>query len=112
VVVPRWDGVTYQLARLYGLNADALQTGPMGVSEPKVAELVPPEAVTTWLVPGLAFTRDGLRLGYGGGWYDRLLAGANAQARKLGVALPFQVLPSLPVESHDIRLDAIVECEI
>ncbi len=64
-----------------------------------------------WIVPGLAFTRTGGRLGYGGGWYDRLLAGTDPSAILLGVAYPFQVVEELPSESHDIRLTDVVVAE-
>jgi 5-formyltetrahydrofolate cyclo-ligase len=61
-----------------------------------------------WIVPGLAFTKDGRRLGYGGGWYDRLLASARKDALRIGVAHEFQVLGDLPNEPHDILLNRVV----
>ena len=64
-----------------------------------------------WIVPGLAFTRAGARLGYGGGWYDRLLAAADPSAVLLGVAYPFQLVEELPSEPHDIRLTDVVVAE-
>ena len=48
--------------------------GPMNILEPAEADIVKPADVEVWVIPGLAFTKDGKRLGYGGGWYDRLLA--------------------------------------
>ena len=109
IVAPRWNGETYELARLKSLRDEDLRTGPMGILEPKDADLVAPEDVTTWLVPGLAFTEDGGRLGYGGGWYDRLMANASATARKLGIAYAFQVVKDLPSEPHDIRLTGVID---
>ncbi len=64
-----------------------------------------------WIVPGLAFTRTGARLGYGGGWYDRLLAGTDPLDILLGVAYPFQMVEELPSEPHDIRLTDVVVAE-
>ena len=64
-----------------------------------------------WIVPGLAFTRTGGRLGYGGGWYDRLLAGTDPSDILLGVAYPFQMVEELPSEPHDIRLTDVVVAE-
>ena len=81
----------------------------MGIMEPVDAEIVPAKEVYGWIVPGLAFTRDGRRLGYGGGWYDRLLADAPKDAVKLGVAHSFQIVEDLPTEPHDIRLAAVVD---
>ena len=61
-----------------------------------------------WIVPGLAFTRAGARLGYGGGWYDRLLGEAAPVAVALGVAHVFQIVDALPVEPHDRTLSGVV----
>ncbi len=109
VVAPRWNGSTYELARLKGLDGANLRTGPMGIREPSEADIVEPPQVHAWIVPGLAFTRDGKRLGYGGGWYDRLLASAPADAVKIGVAYPFQIASDIPAGPHDIPLSGIVE---
>jgi 5-formyltetrahydrofolate cyclo-ligase len=72
------------------------------------ARLVEPKEIDLILVPGLAFTRDGLRLGRGGGFYDRCLAGLPAHAMKLGVCFQCQLVESLPLEAHDQRLHAVV----
>ena len=60
------------------------------------------------LVPGIAFSRDGHRLGRGNGFYDRLLAGRAASAVKLGVCFSFQRLETVPVEPHDIVMDQVM----
>ena len=109
VVAPRWNGETYELAVLKGLDEAHLRQGPMGILEPVEAEIVSPREVGVWLVPGLAFTRNGKRLGYGGGWYDRLLADAPRDSLKLGVAHVFQVVDDLPSEPHDIRLTGVID---
>ena len=109
VVAPRWNGETYELAVLKGLDEAHLRKGPMGILEPAEAEIVSPKEVEVWLVPGLAFTRSGKRLGYGGGWYDRLLAGALKDSLKLGIAHAFQVVDDLPSELHDIRLTDVID---
>ena len=109
VVAPRWNGETYELAVLMGLDEAHLRQGPMGILEPAEAEVVPPREVGVWLVPGLAFTRNGKRLGYGGGWYDRLLADATKDAVKLGIAHAFQVVDDLPSEPHDILLTGVID---
>ena len=109
VVAPRWNGKTYELAVLRGLDAADLRTGPMGILEPREPEIVSSAAVATWLVPGLAFTRDGKRLGYGGGWYDRLLADASKTAKAYGIAHAFQIMDKLPSEPHDISLTGVID---
>lgn len=109
VLSPRWNGATYDLAKIKGLDEGNLRRGPMGILEPADAELVPPEDVALWVVPGLAFTEDGQRLGYGGGWYDRLMAGASPSAPRIGVAYSFQIVDSLPVEPHDAKLTEVLD---
>ena len=109
LVAPRWNGEAYVLAVLKGLDDAHLRKGPMGILEPAEAEIVSPKEVGVWLVPGLAFTRNGKRLGYGGGWYDRLLAEALKDSLKLGIAHAFQVVDDLPSELHDIRLTGVID---
>lgn len=59
------------------------------------------------IVAGLAFDKQGFRIGYGGGYYDTFLADQDA-AMKVGICYPFQIVESVPVESHDIQLDKVV----
>ena len=58
------------------------------------------------IVPGIAFDKKGYRLGYGKGYYDRLLS--SKQTFSIGLAYSFQLLESLPHDRYDKRLDAIV----
>ena len=109
VVAPRWNGETYELAKLKGLDEKNLRRGPMGIREPIDADIVKPKKVGAWIIPGLAFTKKGKRLGYGGGWYDRFLASAPKDAVKIGVAYSFQIVDYLPTEPHDIQLTDVVD---
>ncbi len=109
IVAPRWTGTDYDLAEIAALDEEHLVAGPMGILEPR--ENLPRVASTSvgvWLVPGLAFTLDGRRLGYGGGWYDRLLADVSPRVPKLGIAYGFQVVDDLPHAAHDILLTGVV----
>ena len=107
LLAPRWTGVTYELAALGSL--DRLVCGPHGIFEPPPSNpRSPTPSPRIWLVPGLAFTRDGTRLGYGGGWYDRFLSAADPASVKLGLAYGFQIADDLPSEPHDQRLSEIV----
>ncbi len=108
VVSPRWNGETYELAKIKSLAEDDLRLGPMNIQEPAEADIVEPKDVSAWIIPGLAFTKDGKRLGYGGGWYDRLLSSARRDSLKIGVAHDFQIVDDIPSEPHDIRLSRIV----
>ena len=65
------------------------------------ASPIDPAAIDIVIVPGLAFTRDGRRLGQGGGFYDRFLAQLPADCTTIGVGFAEQLLDDLPVEPHD-----------
>ena len=112
VLAPAWRDGTYALVRI--LPDTELVPGPMGILEPPpAANRQLPATPAVWIVPGLAFTRKGARLGYGGGWYDRLLSSAMPNAVTLGVAYPFQMVDELPCEAHDVRLtDVVVSGEV
>ncbi len=109
VCVPAWDAAsgTYLLARL--MPSQEIATGPHGVPEPADWQAVDPQTVDLVIVPGLAFDRRGGRLGYGKGYYDRILATCHATCCKIGVGYAWQVITEdLPLASHDVRLDLLV----
>ncbi|HEV3409721.1 MAG TPA: 5-formyltetrahydrofolate cyclo-ligase [Chthoniobacterales bacterium] len=60
------------------------------------------------ILPGLAFSRDRHRMGRGGGFYDRLLAGRAREAFKLGVCFALQLRDEVPHAAHDVILDAVI----
>lgn len=60
------------------------------------------------IVPGLAFTRDGKRLGQGGGWYDRFLPGRRADCTTIGICFAPQLVDDLATDDHDIVLDLVL----
>jgi 5-formyltetrahydrofolate cyclo-ligase len=64
-------------------------------------------AIDLVLVPGLAFDPQGRRLGFGGGYYDRFL-GRVVHAVKVGITYRCLLLPEVPEEPHDVRLDLVV----
>lgn len=86
-----------------------LEDGGFGtVIPPADAPEVTPDAI---LAPLLAFDRDGGRLGYGGGFYDRMIAGLRASGRSplvAGVAFAAQEVDHVPREPHDMRLDLVI----
>jgi len=60
------------------------------------------------VVPGLAFTATGERLGQGGGWYDRFLSGVREDCTSIGVCFAEQIVDALPIEAHDVAMDHVV----
>lgn len=67
-----------------------------------------PAAVDVVVVPGIAFTRSGDRLGQGGGWYDRFLTRVRDDCVLIGVCFDPLVVERLPVEDHDVRIHHVV----
>lgn len=108
VLLPRVAGpgeLTWHAVR----GVDELVAGSYGIQEPDSARLPATTlpAGTLLLVPGTGFTRDGHRLGQGGGFYDRLLAGPTPVVA-VGVGFACQLRPSLPLEPHDRPLAGLV----
>lgn len=119
VLFPRVDREAGRLT-LHAVNSEAeLEPGAWGIPEPRADApvwdvRVPPDLV---LVPGLAFDLSGGRLGYGRGFYDRLLAewkspalGTSSATVPLLVAPVFEValVERVPCEPHDVKVDLIV----
>lgn len=60
------------------------------------------------IMPGLAFDKQGNRLGYGGGYYDKFLSNNKINVKKIALAYDFQILDKVPSEEHDIKVDSII----
>ena len=108
ICYPRVEGDHLNLMLVDSL--DELFASRWQLREPVAYEplLQAPDKIDLILVPGLAFSQSCQRLGRGGGYYDRLLASENLRARKIGVCFDLQTFPELPVESHDVCVDAVV----
>lgn len=104
---PRWNRNTrhYEFARVLGRNQ--LMRGRFGVEEPsEECEFVPGRLLDITFVPGVAFSRSGVRLGRGKGFYDRLLKGIEGQI--VGICCDLQVLDEIPAEEWDMPMDRII----
>ena len=87
---------------------DGLKPNRIGILEPRGAE--PFEdlgEIGLIVVPGVAFDPSGTRLGRGMGYYDRLLA-KMPKAVKVGLCYELQIVPTVPQEPHDIRMDVLI----
>ncbi|WCK55004.1 5-formyltetrahydrofolate cyclo-ligase [Aneurinibacillus sp. Ricciae_BoGa-3] len=89
---------------------DRLIPGPYGIREPDPAhaEMWQGEPIDVMIVPGVAFTRNGERLGYGGGFYDRFLEGLKDLPDRIAPCFEMQIVGRLPVETHDIVVNHLV----
>ena len=111
VAFPRVSGRAMDF--YFAAREEELTPGSFGIREPEPAPnrlCVPgPGSRIAVLCPGLAFTREGKRLGYGGGYYDRYFSRyQEAELYKIGVCYREQLLAELPSDPHDIRMDRIL----
>lgn len=90
---------------------EELEMGFYNILTPKKEFIreVSPDIVDLVLVPGLIFSKDGYRVGYGGGYYDRFLRGLNTL--KIGLCFHFQLQDDVPVSIYDIPVDIIITDE-
>lgn len=88
---------------------EPLLTGKYGIFEPQPdATAIEPIEVDLILVPAVACNRQGIRLGYGGGFYDRMLCSYEwASKPTIGIVFEFAYLPQLPVDEWDEPLQSV-----
>jgi 5-formyltetrahydrofolate cyclo-ligase len=88
-------------------NLDEVEKGSFSIREPKLhLKRAKPADVEIVLVPGVVFAKNGHRIGYGKGFYDRLLK--KTKAVKIGIAYEFQIVENIAGEPHDTPMDMIV----
>lgn len=110
VAVPCVNAQTRML-ELFSIEEPSRDVGPghQGIPEPLPhCSPVDPSAIDWVLVPGVTFDRDGRRLGYGGGYYDRLLPLLSRGTARVAGAFDAQIVERVPAGPHDITVDAIV----
>ena len=105
VVLPRVEG---DLMQFYPFEPSAMATGAFGISEPVAGAPCDPASIDLILVPGVAFTAAGSRLGRGRGYYDKYLSQPGFRAVKIGVCYTHQLVGELPCEPHDVLVDRVV----
>lgn len=79
---------------------------PLGFQEPIEGQTLENGKLDGFLVPGLAFSKKGERIGRGKGFYDRTLQGLRGL--KVGVCYSYQLFEELPCEDHDVKMDVVV----
>lgn len=110
IVVPITVSKTKELKVSELLDFSELEIGYYNILTPKAEfiRFVDPNTIDLVLVPGVAFARNGYRVGYGGGYYDRFLSKLDSQVKKIGLGFYLQVVDTVPVENFDIPIDAII----
>ena len=104
VVLPRVEGDNMQFYPYSG----ELSSGAYGIMEPVHGNPVMPGEIDVIIVPGVAFTNKGARMGRGKGFYDRYLSQSDFCGLKLGVCFKEQLVGELPLEEHDVKMDAVI----
>jgi 5-formyltetrahydrofolate cyclo-ligase len=91
-------------------NPQGLIRGPFGVIQPPLfwEPLTDLSVLDAIFIPGLTFSRGGGRLGFGGGWYDRLLARIPDKTIKIGVCWNEMLVDAIPMDAWDVRVDGIL----
>ena len=80
--------------------------GGFSIPEPKNAKLASPEEIDLVIVPGVAFSKNGARVGFGKGCYDRFLK--DIKAIKVGICYELQLFDEIQEDENDIRMDFVV----
>lgn len=107
VLLPRVTGPTTMDLVAYSGRGSLQEAGPYHILEPTGSAFSRYGDIELAVVPGVAFTPDGRRLGHGRGYYDRLLPRLT-HAYRLGLCFPFQLLDDLPTSPHDIAMDEVI----
>lgn len=107
-VVPRVNHETGEIENLKYDRETEMQQNSWGIHEPAHSEIVETEKIDLFIVPLLCFDERGYRVGYGKGFYDRLLAKARPDALKVGLSYFPPVEEISDINEFDIRLNACV----
>jgi len=111
VVLPAFDPKTIEMELMkVDKFSQELKPGPRGVPEPKAdcCKIVPIDRIDIAIIPGIAFDEKGGRIGTGRGYYDRLIPKLAITTRKVALTLEEQIIPQVPMESHDKHVDIII----
>ena len=105
VAVPKVYGDTMRFILL--TDMEQVEKGYCGIPEPIADGPVARDETALVLMPGLAFDRQGHRLGYGGGFYDKFLQ-EEPHHPTLALCYDFQMLPHLDTQAHDVPVDCVL----
>lgn len=110
IVIPITVPETRQLKVSKMLDYCELELGDYNILTPKdeFLRFVDPSTIDLVLVPGLIFAKNGYRVGYGGGYYDRFLSNLNPNVTKIGIGFELQIQESVPTDQYDIPVDFIL----
>lgn len=105
VLLPKVKGKELELFEIGNFDRD-VAPGAWGIPEPSSGRHAPLSEAHLILVPGAAFDVRGNRIGYGAGFYDKLLQ--DYQGTTIALAFELQIVPEVPADAHDIPVRKIV----
>ena len=105
VVIPKVEH--HEIEPSVIIDFDNLMAGQFGILEPIEAMKIAYKNIDLVLVPGIVFDKEGHRIGYGFGYYDKFLRKVP-KALKIGLCFDFQLVDKVPREEHDVPVDLIV----
>jgi 5-formyltetrahydrofolate cyclo-ligase len=111
VVLPKVDAINHALLLFEIRSPDELAPGYMSIPEPSVIaeeRQVNINDVDAVIIPGACFDESGNRIGYGGGYYDRLLEGLRKDIPVIAPAYEEQIVDSIPADPHDRKVTIII----
>jgi 5-formyltetrahydrofolate cyclo-ligase len=108
VLVPKVDTSNRTLSKHVIECLSELEVGYQGIPEPRTDTCWKVEDIELIVIPGLAFDTQGHRIGYGGGYYDRLLPRVKGRRPIVALAFEEQLFDYVPTEAHDITVDVII----
>jgi 5-formyltetrahydrofolate cyclo-ligase len=107
VALPVTNKDTLEIVAAEVGDISSLSAGAFGIPEPTPPlKVIGKDDIDVIIVPAVAFDRNGNRVGYGHGYYDRFLKGARAKI--IGIAYEFQIVDNIEPEPHDIKADVII----
>ena len=107
-VVPRVDFASGEIESVRFSAGSAMTRNIWSIDEPSAGELIPPNQIDMVLAPGLVFDRNGHRVGYGKGFYDRFLNKCRPDCIKIGLSFFEPIERIIDSFAGDVRLDAII----
>jgi 5-formyltetrahydrofolate cyclo-ligase len=108
VVIPYTDSINTVLIPSEITKESDLKQNSFGYFEPKSILPVNIEEIDLVIVPGVVFDKNLNRIGFGKGYYDKILNRLKPSAKKVALAHDFQVLEDIPAEEHDVKMDMII----
>lgn len=107
VLIPRVENNRLTIHEIH--HTDDLILSNYGILEPeKGKNEVSIDTIDLILAPGVAFDEKGFRLGYGGGFYDRLLSKKRKEVPVIALSFECQLIESVPTEPHDYKMNMII----